>query len=302
MRKTKIVCTIGPATDDENIMRELMLAGMNVARFNFSHGDYETHEKRFRQIEKLRRELDLPVATLLDTKGPEIRLGKFVDNKPVEIHDGDTYTLTTEDVLCTDKIGSVSFKKLPRDVSMGTRILINDGVIELMAEKVTTNEIVCRVVHGGTLSNNKGINVPGVKLSMPYLSERDMDDLEFGSKMGFDFIAASFVRTAADINYLRKFTQSLGWFDVRIIAKIENTDGVENIDEILEAADGIMVARGDMGVEIPFEQIPAIQKSLIKKGYNAGKQVITATQMLESMITNPRPTRAEITDVANALY
>lgn len=302
MRKTKIVCTIGPATDDENIMRELMLAGMNVARFNFSHGDYETHEKRFRQIERLRKDLDLPVATLLDTKGPEIRLGKFVDNKPVEIHDGDTYTLTTEDILCTDKIGSISFKKLPKDVSMGTRILINDGVIELRADKVTKTDIVCTVIHGGILSNNKGINVPGVKLSMPYLSERDMDDLEFGSKMGFDFIAASFVRSAADINYLRKFTQSLGWYDVRIIAKIENSDGVENIDEILEAADGIMVARGDMGVEIPFEQIPAIQKTLIKKGYNAGKQVVTATQMLESMITNPRPTRAEITDVANAIY
>lgn len=302
MRKTKIVCTIGPATDDENIMRELMLAGMNVARFNFSHGDYETHEKRFRQIERLRKDLDLPVATLLDTKGPEIRLGKFVDNKPVEIHDGDTYTLTTEDIPCTDKIGSISFKKLPKDVSMGTRILINDGVIELRADKVTKTDIVCTVIHGGTLSNNKGINVPGVKLSMPYLSEQDMDDLEFGSKMGFDFIAASFVRSAADINYLRKFTQSLGWYDVRIIAKIENSDGVENIDEILDAADGIMVARGDMGVEIPFEQIPAIQKTLIKKGYNAGKQVVTATQMLESMITNPRPTRAEITDVANAIY
>lgn len=302
MRKTKIVCTIGPATDDENIMRELMLAGMNVARFNFSHGDYETHEKRLRQIEKLRKELDLPVATLLDTKGPEIRLGKFVDDKPVEIHDGDQYILTTEDVLCDAERGSVSFKKLPRDVSIGTRILINDGVIELLAEKVSNTDIVCRVIHGGTLSNNKGINVPGVKLSMPYLSERDMDDLEFGAKMGFDFIAASFVRSAADINYLRKFTQSLGWFDVRIIAKIENTDGVENIDEILEAADGIMVARGDMGVEIPFEQIPAIQKELIHKGYNAGKQVVTATQMLESMITNPRPTRAEITDVANAIY
>ena len=302
MRKTKIVCTIGPATDDENIMRELMQAGMNVARFNFSHGDYETHEKRFRQIEKLRKELDLPIATLLDTKGPEIRLGKFVDNKPVEIFDGDQYTLTTEDIPCTNKIGSISFKKLPRDVSIGTRILINDGVIELLAEKVTKNEIICRVIHGGTLSNNKGINVPGVKLSMPYLSDNDMNDLEFGAKMGFDFIAASFVRSAADINYLRKFTHSLGWFDVRIIAKIENSDGVENIDEILEAADGIMVARGDMGVEIPFEQIPAIQKDLIHKGYNAGKQVVTATQMLESMITNPRPTRAEITDVANAIY
>ncbi len=302
MRKTKIVCTIGPATDNEDIMRELMMSGMNVARFNFSHGDYETHEKRFRMVEKLRDELGLPVATLLDTKGPEIRLGKFVDNKPVEIFDGDVYVLTTEDVPCTNKIGSVSFKNLPRDVSMGTRILINDGVIELLAEKVSSNEITCRVIHGGILSNNKGINVPGVKLSMPYLSERDMNDLEFGAKMQFDFIAASFVRTAADINYLRKFTHSLGWFDVRIIAKIENIDGVENIDEILEAADGIMVARGDMGVEIPFEQIPAIQKELIHKGYNAGKQVITATQMLESMISNPRPTRAEITDVANAIY
>lgn len=302
MRKTKIVCTIGPATDNVDIMRELMISGMNVARFNFSHGDYDTHKQRFEMVEKLRNELSLPVATLLDTKGPEIRLGKFKDNKPVEIFDGDTYTLTTEDIECTDKIGSISFKKLPKDVGIGTRILINDGVIELLTEKVTSTDIVCRVIHGGTLSNNKGINVPGVKLSMPYLNERDMNDLEFGAKMGFDFIAASFVRTAADINYLRKFTHSLGWFDVRIIAKIENLDGVENIDEILEAADGIMVARGDMGVEIPFEQIPAIQKEIIHKGYNAGKQVITATQMLESMISNPRPTRAEITDVANAIY
>ena len=302
MRKTKIVCTVGPATDDENTMRELMLAGMNVARFNFSHGDYEIHERRLRVIERLREELDLPVATLLDTKGPEIRLGRFENDEPVEILDGDIYTLTTEDCLCSNKVGSISFKKLPRDVSIGTRILINDGVIELLAEKVSATEIACRVIHGGILSNNKGVNVPGVQLSMPYLSERDMDDLEFGAKMGFDFIAASFVRSAADINYLRKFTQSLGWFNVRIIAKIENIDGVNNIDEILQAADGIMVARGDMGVEIPFEKIPAIQKDIIHKGYNAGKQVITATQMLESMITNPRPTRAEITDVANAIY
>lgn len=302
MRKTKIVCTVGPATDDENTMRELMLAGMNVARFNFSHGDYEIHERRLRVIERLREELDLPVATLLDTKGPEIRLGRFENDEPVEILDGDIYTLTTEDCLCSNKVGSISFKKLPRDVSIGTRILINDGVIELLAEKVSATEITCRVIHGGILSNNKGVNVPGVQLSMPYLSERDMDDLEFGAKMGFDFIAASFVRSAADINYLRKFTQSLGWFNVRIIAKIENIDGVNNIDEILQAADGIMVARGDMGVEIPFEKIPAIQKDIIHKGYNAGKQVITATQMLESMIINPRPTRAEITDVANAIY
>ena len=302
MRKTKIVCTIGPATDDDKILREIMLAGMNVARFNFSHGDYEIHKKRFEQVVRLRDELGLPVATMLDTRGPEIRLGKFVDDKPVEIFDGDTFTLTTEDIPCTAERASITFKGLPADVSVGTRILINDGVIELKAEKITASDIVCKVISGGTLSNNKGVNVPGVELSMPYLSERDMSDLEFGSKMGYDFIAASFVRSSADINYLKKFTKSLGWSTPRIIAKIENMDGVNNIDEIIEAADGIMVARGDMGVEIPFEKIPAIQKELIEKGYLAGKQVITATQMLESMITNPRPTRAEITDVANAIY
>ena len=302
MRKTKIVCTIGPATDDDNIMKNLIMGGMNVARCNFSHGDYDMHKRRFEQVTRLRDTLKMPVATMLDTKGPEIRLGKFVDDKPVEIKDGDIYTLTTKDVPCTNEIGSISFKKLPQDVTIGNRILINDGVIDLLVEKITSDEILCRVIHGGMLSNNKGINVPGVNLSMPYLSDADMNDLEFGAKMGYDFIAASFVRSSADINYLRKYTHSLGWFNVRIIAKIENLDGVENIDEILEASDGIMVARGDMGVEIPFEQIPAIQKTLIHKGYNAGKQVITATQMLESMITNPRPTRAEITDVANAIY
>ncbi len=302
MRKTKIVCTIGPATDNENVLREMMLAGMNVARFNFSHGDHATHEMRFREIVRLRTELGLPIATMLDTRGPEVRLRKFVDDKPVEIHDGDLYTLTTQDVPCTNEVGSITFSKLPQDVSIGTRILINDGLVELLVEKIAKTDIICRVIHGGILSNSKSINVPGVQLSMPYLSEADMNDLEFGAKMGYDFIAASFVRTSADINYLRKFTHSLGWFNVRIIAKIENLEGVQNIDEILEVADGIMVARGDMGVEIPFEQIPAIQKELISKGYNAGKQVITATQMLESMITNPRPTRAEITDVANAIY
>lgn len=302
MRKTKIVCTVGPATKTEKMLKKLMEHGMNVARFNFSHGDYAYHQECLEMVRKVASELKLPIAAMMDTKGPEVRLGRFVDDKPVEIKNGEIYTLTTEECLCTDKIGSVTFKKLPEDVSVGTRILINDGVIELLAEKVTATEIVCRVIHGGKLSNNKGINVPGVKLSMPYLSDADMSDLEFGAKMKYDFIAASFVRTAADINYLRRYTQSLGWFNVRIIAKIENLEGVENIDEILEAADGIMVARGDMGVEIPFEQIPAIQKELIHKGYNAGKQVITATQMLESMISSPRPTRAEITDVANAIY
>lgn len=302
MRKTKIVCTIGPATDSDDVMRELMLAGMNVARFNFSHGTYEEHTRRFEQVVRLREELHLPIATMLDTKGPEIRLKRFKDGKPVEIHDGDKFTLTINDVEGTNEISSVTFANFPKDIKIGNRVLINDGVIELVAEKVTATDVVCRVIHGGILSNNKGVNVPGVKLSMPYISDRDMQDLQFGAKMGYDFIAASFVRTAADINYLRNFTHSLGWYNPRIIAKIENADGVENIDEILEAADGVMVARGDMGVEIPFEKIPAIQKELISKAYNAGKQVITATQMLESMIKNARPTRAEITDVANAIY
>ena len=301
MRKTKIVCTLGPATDNTEVMRELMLSGMNVARFNFSHGDYSDHERRFKEIAALREELGLPIAPLLDTKGPEIRLGKFKES-PVILKDGDEFTLTTEERICDEKIASISFKGLPGDVKAGTAILINDGAVELRVTEVKDNEIKTEVVHGGEIGNNKGINVPGVELSMPYLSERDMNDLEFGARMGFDFIAASFVRTAADVAYLKKFIKSLGWSSPRIIAKIENMDGVKNIDEILETADGIMVARGDMGVEIPFEQIPAIQKSIIRKGYNAGKQVITATQMLESMITNIRPTRAEITDVANAIY
>lgn len=302
MRKTKIVCTIGPATDNEDIMRQLMLEGMDVARFNFSHSDHEIHRARFEMIDKLRKELDLPIATMLDTKGPEIRLGQFKGNEPVIIQDGETFTLTTDQVEGTKDISSITFKDLPKDVKPGTAILINDGVIELKCKKVNGNEIACDIIHGGTVSNNKGVNVPGIKLSMPYISERDMADLEFGAKMQFDFIAASFVRTAADIMYLRNITKSLGWYNPRIIAKIENIDGVNNIDEILDVSDGIMIARGDMGVEIPFEQIPAIQKELIHKAYNAGKQVITATQMLESMMTNPRPTRAEITDVANAIY
>lgn len=302
MRKTKIVCTVGPATDSDDVLREMMLAGMNVARFNFSHGDYETHKQRYEQVCRLREETGLPVATLLDTKGPEIRIGRFENGEHVFLQDGQRYILTTEDRLCTNEIASISFKGLPHDVKKDTSILINDGAVELRVDKISGSEIYTTVVHGGEISDNKGINVPGVELSMPYLSERDMNDLEFGSKMGFDFIAASFVRTGADVDYLKKFIKSLGWNTPRIIAKIENMDGVRNIDEIIAASDGIMVARGDMGVEIPFEQIPAIQKDIIRKGYNAGKQVITATQMLESMITNIRPTRAEITDVANAIY
>ena len=297
MKKTKIVCTIGPSTDDENIMRELMKNGMDVARFNFSHSDHSVHKARFETVCKLREELGVNIATLLDTKGPEVRLKNFKDHKPVTIKDGDTFTLTTREVEGDETICSITFPQLPKDVSVGTRILINDGNIELKALRVDNTDIVCEVIHGGVVSDHKGINVPDVNLSMPYISDADMADLEFGAKMGFDYIAASFVRTGADVIYLRKFTQSLGWFNPRIIAKIENAQGVANIDEILDAADGIMVARGDMGVEIPFEQIPAIQKELIRKAYNAGKNVITATQMLESMITNARPTRAEITDV-----
>ena len=302
MKKTKIVCTIGPSTDDENIMRELMKNGMDVARFNFSHSDHSVHKARFETVCKLREELGVNIATLLDTKGPEVRLKNFKDHKPVTIKDGDTFTLTIREVEGDETICSITFPQLPKDVSVGTRILINDGNIELKALRVDNTDIVCEVIHGGVVSDHKGINVPDVNLSMPYISDADMADLEFGAKMGFDYIAASFVRTGADVIYLRKFTQSLGWFNPRIIAKIENAQGVANIDEILDAADGIMVARGDMGVEIPFEQIPAIQKELIRKAYNAGKNVITATQMLESMITNARPTRAEITDVANAIY
>lgn len=302
MRKTKIICTVGPATDKPGVLESMMRAGMNVARFNFSHGDYAVHQRRFEQLVELREKAGIPVASMLDTRGPEIRLGTFRDHKPVEIHAGEEYTLTTREVECDKKIASVTFKGLPGDVRVGTRILINDGLVSMVVKKVTETDVICDVIDGGELSDHKGVNVPGVELSMPYLSETDMNDLEFGAKLGFDFIAASFVRSAADVAYLRKFTNALGWRSVRIIAKIENMDGVNNIDEIIDEADGIMVARGDMGVEIPFEKIPPIQKRLIKKAYSAGKQVVTATQMLESMITNPRPTRAEITDVANAVY
>lgn len=301
LRKTKIICTVGPATDSDEVMRQMMQAGMNVARFNFSHANYEIDAQRFTQVVRLREELGLPIATMLDTKGPEVRLRQF-PNGPVELHDGDTYVLTTRDIPCDAQYGSVTYARLPNDVNPGNMVLIDDGLIELQIEHVSSTDVTCKVVHGGVIKNNKSCNFPGVNLSMPYLSDADMNDLEFGAKLGFDFIAASFARTGADIRYLRKFTQSLGWYGVRIIAKIENREGVDNIDEILEAADGIMVARGDMGVEIPFEQIPAIQKTLIRKGYEAGKQVITATQMLDSMISHSRPTRAEITDVANAIY
>ena len=302
MRKTKIICTVGPATDDEAVMTEMMLSGMNVARFNFSHGDYDTHTERFREVVRLREKLGIPVATLLDTKGPEIRLGTFENPEGVVINAGDQFILTSEPCSGDASRCQISYSGLPADVVPGTMILINDGIISMKVDRVAGSEIYCTVRDRGRLTDKKGVNVPGIALRMPYLSQKDMNDLSFGAEMGFDFIAASFCRCATDVTILRNYLDAIGWNDVKIIAKIENAQGVNNIDEIIAEADGIMVARGDMGVEIPFEQIPAIQKMIIRKVYRAGKIVVTATQMLESMIEHPRPTRAEITDVANAIY
>ena len=300
MRKTKIVCTLGPATDDEFVLRQLILSGMNVARLNMSHGTHEQHKRRADMVKKLRDELDMPVAILLDTKGPEIRTGQFAEK--VMLDAGQKYTLSINE-RPGDKTGcSITFKDLPKDVQSGTRILVDDGLIEMVVERVTETEIECRVLNGGPITSYKGINVPGVTLSMPYISEKDRDDLAFCVEEDFEFIAASFTRSADDIVMIRNELESHNCRNIRIIAKIENTDGVENIDDIIRVSDGIMVARGDLGVEIPMEEIPVLQKQLIRKAYAAGKQVITATQMLDSMVKNPRPTRAEATDVANAIY
>lgn len=301
LRKTKIICTLGPATDDDEVLRKLMLEGMDVARFNFSHGDHAQHRKNKDRIEKLRDELGLPVATLLDTKGPEIRVGDFKEGK-VELVEGQTFTLTTDDVLGDQAKVSITYKNLVNDVKPGDTILIDDGLINMKIEKVTGTEIVCRVENGGPVSNHKGVNVPRVNLTMPYISDVDREDIIFGIKNDFDFIAASFVRSADDILEIRKILDEYECDNINIIAKIENMQGVDNIDEIIRVSDGIMVARGDMGVEIPLEDVPIIQKMIIKKVYNADKQVITATQMLDSMMIHPRPTRAEATDVANAIY
>ncbi|MBQ3841448.1 MAG: pyruvate kinase [Ruminiclostridium sp.] len=305
MRKTKIVCTMGPSTADDEVLRQLMLSGMNVARQNFSHGDHESHRKVFEQVKRIREELDLPIASLLDTKGPEVRVKQFAEGKAL-LRDGTDFVLTTREVEGSSEAVSITYKNLACDIDIGTRILIDDGLLELKVINIVKSDegddIVCRIIHGGYISNNKSCNFPGIKLSMPYLSDRDKSDLKFGVEMGFDFIAASFVSNDEDILEIRRFLEDNGGSDIKIIAKIENQEGVDNIDDILRVSDGIMVARGDMGVEIAFENIPHIQKLLIEKGYRAGKQVITATQMLDSMIKNPRPTRAETTDVANAIY
>ena len=301
MRKTKIVCTIGPASESEETLRKMMLAGMNVARLNFSHGTHESHKIKIDMLKKLRRELDLPVAILLDTKGPEIRTGKL-ENGLVKLVTGDDVILTTESVLGTAERIPITYAYLPRNLKNGDTLLLDDGLIELKVKSVTAAEITCEIISGEVLKDNKSLNVPGVAIDMPYISETDKSDILFGLENDVDFIALSFVRSARDVKEVKRLAQSKGTYNVDLISKIENAEGVKNIAEIISVSDGIMIARGDMGVEIPFEELPHIQKDIIRRCCAAGKKVITATQMLESMINHPRPTRAEITDVANAIY
>lgn len=301
MRKTKIVCTLGPASESEEVMRGLLVSGMNVARLNFSHGTHEAHAKTIKTFRAVRDELGLPAAVLLDTKGPEIRLRDFADGG-VTLSAGAEYTLTTEEVVGDEKRAAVTYTDLPRQLLPGNRVLIDDGRVVLEVISTTDTEIRAQVVVGGRISNHKGVNVPNVPLDMVFLSEQDQQDLLFGIRHDVDFIAASFARRAQDIIDMRKFLDYHGGHDIRIIAKIENIEGVDNFDEILRQADGIMVARGDMGVEVDYERLPGLQKRFIRRCYQSGKMVITATQMLESMINNPTPTRAEITDVANAVF
>ncbi len=300
MRKTKIICTLGPSTDKDGVLRELIANGMNVARFNFSHGSHEEHKGRLDLLKSLREELGKPVAALLDTKGPEIRLKDFKNGTEM-LEAGQTFTLTTRDVEGTKEICSITYKDLPQDVAPGGTIMLDDGLIKLQIQTVNDTDIVCTVLNNGKIKNKKGVNVPGVHLSMPYMSQRDKDDIIFGIEQGFDFIAASFVRTAQDVYDIRNLLNEYD-SNIRIIAKIENREGVNNIDSILAAADAVMVARGDLGVEIDFTELPGIQKNIIERSFSFGKPIVTATQMLDSMMVNPRPTRAEISDVANAIY
>lgn len=301
MRRTKIVCTLGPATEDISILKELIKTGMDVARINFSHGDQTSHLAMVKKLKAAREELSAPVALMLDTKGPEIRIKKFSQGS-VRLKCGDMFTLTTDDVTGDANIVSVTYKNLPADLNVGARVLLDDGLIEMRVEKLTDTQVRCRIENGGTVSDNKGVNVPDVFVKLPALTEKDISDLKFGIEAGFDFVAASFIRTADDIMKIKSVLSENGGEDIHIIAKIENRSGVDNIDDILDVADGIMVARGDLGVEIPPEEVPQVQKMLIRKANRSGKPVITATQMLESMIENPRPTRAEANDVANSIY
>ena len=301
MRKTKIICTIGPASDNEETLTQMCEAGMNVARLNFSHGTHEEHQQKIDLVKKVREKLDLPIAIMLDTKGPEYRIKTF-ENKKIELNDGDKFTLTTDDIVGNQERVSVTYENLTNELKPGDTVLINNGLVILNVDKIKGNDVKCTVVAGGTLSDRKSMNFPNKVMKMDYLSEQDKDDLLFGIKNEVDFVAASFVSNKSDMLALRKFLDDNGGSDIDIIAKIENRAGVDNIDEICEIANGIMVARGDLGVEIPFIEVPAVQKHLINRCRLLGKRVITATEMLASMIHNPRPTRAEISDVANAVY
>lgn len=301
MRKTKIVCTLGPATNDVEIMKQLIQNGMDAARINFSHGTYETHVETIAKLKQAREELNAPIPLILDTKGPEIRVKTFKEDK-VRLEEDATFTLTTREVEGDVNIVSVTYADLPKDVHRGSRILIDDGLIELKVEDITETDVVCKVVNGGVVKSRKGVNLPGVEVNLPSLMEKDIEDLKFGVENGFDIVAASFIRSAEDVLKIRRVLEENGGGQMHIISKIENQQGVENIDKILEASDGIMVARGDLGVEIPPEEVPLVQKILIAKANRIGKPVITATQMLESMVHSPRPTRAEANDVANAIF
>ena len=301
LRKTKIICTLGPAVDNEDMIPALIRTGMNAARFNFSHGSHEEHLNRLNLLKSVRDSMGRPVASILDTKGPEIRIRSF-ETKSISLEAGDLFTLTTREVQGNVNLVSVTYPELHKEVSAGQEILIDDGLVALKVEKIDGQDIRCTVENGGTLSANKSINIPGVHIHLPALTEKDVSDIQFGVENDFDFIAASFVRRAADVQAVREVLDRFGGQEIRIIAKIENQEGVDNIDEILEAADGIMVARGDLGVEIPAAKVPILQKQIIRKGLQAGKPVITATQMLDSMMRNPRPTRAEVSDVANAVF
>lgn len=301
MRKTKIICTLGPAVDDEKVLGDLIKAGMDVARINFSHGNYQDQKPRIERLKKVREKVGKPVALLLDTKGPEIRIGKF-ENDRIELQEGDTFTLVCDEILGNKERVSVTYKNLYNEVNIGTKILINDGLIEVEVKEIKGKEIICKVLNGGALTNTKSINIPNSKINLPSMTEKDIEDIKFGIEIGFDYIAASFVRTPQDVLNIRKILEENNGEHIKIISKIENRQGIDNFDQILEVSDGIMVARGDLGVEIPMEEVPIRQKEFIAKCANAGKPVIIATQMLESMINNPRPTRAEVSDVANAIY
>ena len=301
MRKTKIVCTLGPASEDKETMSAMLKAGMNVARINFSHGTHAEHLEKIKNFRQVRDEMGISAAVLLDTRGPEIRIGNFINGSEI-LDDGQTFTLTTRDVEGTKDIVSVTYKNLPAELEPGNSVLINDGKIVIKVKKTTDTDVTGLVIHGGRISNHKGVNLPNVNLNMPYVSSQDREDILFGIENDVDYIAASFVRTADDVRDIKKILSENGGGEIRVIAKIESTQGIENFEEILRAADGIMVARGDMGVEVAYEKLPGIQKHLIRRCVQSGKIVITATQMLESMVTSPIPTRAEITDVANAVF